>query len=89
VHLSLPSAGCKRRVCHCGSASQAAHGQLALGRVRCCMVTLRATALLIGRRRVLQVYRGLRGGVQDIAVKVLHASDEAQTRAFRKVASGF
>lgn len=34
---------------------------------------------------LLQVYRGLRGGVQDVAVKVLHATDEAQTRAFRKV----
>ena len=35
--------------------------------------------------RPMQVYRGLRGGVQDVAVKVLHASDEAQIRAFRKV----
>ena len=47
-------------------------------------VMLRVAAPLIGRCHILQVYRGLRGGVQDIAVKVLHASDEAQTRAFRK-----
>ena len=31
------------------------------------------------------MYRGLRGGVQDVAVKVLHAGDESQTKAFRKV----
>jgi serine/threonine protein kinase len=39
---------------------------------------------LLGEGSYGKVYRGLRGGVQDIAVKVLHASDEAQTRAFRK-----
>ena len=31
-----------------------------------------------------QVYRGLRNGVQDVAVKVLHYADDAQLRQFEK-----
>ena len=33
----------------------------------------------------VQVYRGIRGGVQDVAVKVLLCKDEDQLIAFEKV----
>ena len=35
--------------------------------------------------RMTQVYKGLRGGVQDVAVKVLLCKDEEQLLAFEKV----
>ena len=34
---------------------------------------------------MMQVYKGLRGGVQDVAVKVLLCKDEEQLLAFEKV----
>ena len=37
---------------------------------------------------VLQVYKALRGGVQDVAVKVLLATDEEQLLQFEKVRPG-
>lgn len=33
----------------------------------------------------MQVYKALRGGVQEVAVKVLLCTDEDQLTAFRKV----
>jgi len=39
---------------------------------------------LLGEGSYGRVYRGVRGGVQDVAVKVLHASDDSQTKAFQK-----
>ena len=37
---------------------------------------------------VVQVYKALRGGVQDVAVKVLLATDEEQLLQFEKVRPG-
>lgn len=81
---SLPSAVC-RALPHWWDAIKQHMVSTQGRRLHRVQVMLRVTAFLSGRCHILQVYRGLRGGVQDIAVKVLHASDEAQTRAFRKV----
>lgn len=53
-----------------------------LGCNSACRMPSARTSMLI-----LQVYKALRGGVQEVAVKVLLCTDEDQLNAFQKVSA--
>ena len=39
---------------------------------------------LRAERKSMQVYKAVRGGVQDVAVKIMHAADDEQLTQFEK-----